>query len=203
MARQNRVTPLAEIIAHPGRGLFTGNRGCLVNDHGQLSGQRWRSRAWITCVLDYKSIRRTLMQPRRWTELFFLDEAVAFAAGHRPCAECRRAEYNRFRAAWAGAGGPARKAPEMDAMLHAARLTPDRKQRRHDADFAALPDGSFILHRGQPMLVRGTRLYPYSPDGYGPALPRPGGGAVSVLTPAPLIAVLAAGYAPVLHPSCV
>jgi hypothetical protein len=203
MPRQNRVTPLSRIVAHPGRGLFTGNRGILHDEGGRLGRRRWTSALWICCRLDFRGRHRAVMSPGTWTELFFLDEAVALAAGHRPCAACRRADYTRFRAAWDAAGlPPAPRAADMDACLHRARLTADRRQRVHEAPLAALPDGTFIADGdGGALLVRGDQLFPYRPDGYGPPLPRPASGLARVLTPAPIVAVLAAGYAAVLHPT--
>ena len=203
MAHQNRVTPRSEIIAHPGRGMLMGNRGILHDVEGRLGKRRWTSDLWIACALAFKGRHREVMAPRTYTELFFLDEAVALAAGHRPCAECRRADYNRFRAAWAAAGlGHSAKAPAIDACLHAARLTdPPRRQRLHQAPIASLPDGAFITLDGQDHLVIGPALYPYAPGGYGPPRPRPAQLEVTVLTPAPLVAVLAAGYQPLIHPS--
>jgi hypothetical protein len=161
---------------------------------------RWRHRGWVCCVLAFRGRRRALMQPRAWTELFFLDEAVALAAGHRPCAECHRADYRRFAAAWADAGLPGRRAPEIDAVLHAARVAGPARLAVHRADAARLPDGAFLRMDGRAMLVRGDSLLPWSPAGYGAGLPRPVGPA-EVLTPAPTVAVLAAGYLPAIHPS--
>ncbi len=191
MPLQNRVMPWGEIVADPARGLFTGNRGCLHDDQKRLGRARWRHRAWIICELQYKGWKRQVMTPGTWTELFFLDEAVALAAGHRPCALCRRAAYDAFRAAWGGAP----KAPEMDAALHAARLGP-----RLWRQASGLPDGAFVRAGGQAWLVQGATMRGFSPAGYGPAVSLPGG-EVEVLTPGPALAVLAAGYRPVLHPS--
>jgi hypothetical protein len=207
VALQNRVIPVGEIVAAPARGLFMGNRG-ILHDHARKLGKaRWRHKNWITCLLDFKGRRRAVMSPRRYTELFFLDEAVALAAGHRPCAECRRERYRAFLAAWmegAGAGydGPPPRAHELDAALHAARIDPAaRRQRFHRTDSAGLPDGVFIRVEGAPLLVLGARLLRWTPEGYGDAIARPSGGRVDVLTPRPTVAVLAAGYRPALHPS--
>jgi hypothetical protein len=196
MPLQNRVLPTQEIIAHPARGTLTGNRGILHDDQRRLGTTRWRHKAWISCTLHYKGIRRTPMTPGTWTELFFLDEAVALAEGHRPCALCRRDAFRAFQAAWPNS--PA-SAPHMDAVLHAARLDL-RQQRRHTEDFGNLPGGTFILHDHRPHLVHAGNLHPYAPDGYAPPIPCPDG-TVQVLTPWPLVAVLRAGYAPALHPS--
>ena len=198
MARQNRVWPTGEIVAHPARGLFMGNRGCLHDAAGNLGAARWRHRAWITCALAFRGRRRALMAPGRYTELFFLDEAVACAAGHRPCAECRRAAWQGFAAAWASVFG-AMRAAEIDRALHAARLE-DRTQRRHRAEAATLPEGSMALIGGAAHLIRPGQALRWGPEGYGGAVPLPRG-PVTVLTPEPVIAVLRAGWRPVLHPS--
>lgn len=200
MPLQNRVLPTGEIVAIPQRGLFTGNRGILHRPDRTLGVSRWTHRAWICCALTHpRGTYHGPMPDRRWTALFFLDEAVALAAGHRPCFECRRADALRFRAAWADAHGPAR-APEMDAALHPARVRRDRSQVRHVAAANSLPDGVFCLSGGAPALVTQGRVRAWSPAGYGAPtrLPR---GPVTVLTPEPLVAVLEAGYRPQLHPS--
>ena len=191
MPLQNRVLPTGEIVADPARGLFTGNRGCLHDDQRQLGRARWKGRAWIICALEYKGWRRVVMTPRSWTELFFLDEAVALAAGHRPCALCRRGAYQAFQAAFGGA-----KAGLMDAVLHEARLD-GRGQRRHRAALEGLPDGVFVQVGGQAHLVRGAEIWSYVPAGYGRPFPR-FQGEVTVLTPEPTVAALRAGYVPVM-----
>lgn len=202
MPRQNRVTPEGGIIADPARGMLTGNRGILCGEDGTL-GSPFRSKAWITCVLEWKGNRQPLCSAHRWTPLFFLDEAVALSAGHRPCATCRRADYNRFRAAWA-AGGALPSAKEMDTTLHAARVVPRlRTKVTHQADIAALPDGAFIRWHDRPALVLGDRLLPWTPAGYFSGVARPASGEVTVLTPAPIISALRAGYRPALHKSAI
>ena len=191
---------MSTLIADPTRGLFMGNRGCLHDAGGQIV-RPFRGRLWITCLTDFKGRRRTLMQPGRYTELIFLDEAVALSAGHRPCAECRRTAYRSFRAAWAKANLPScTLADDMDRHLHTSRLT--GRQQRHDVARAqGLPDGAFALGPdGQPLLIAGAQALPYTPAGYGPPVPRPRG-PVTVLTPAPILAVLTAGYPALLHPS--
>lgn len=198
MPLQNRVLPDQTIVATPARGLLTGNRG-ILHDAAQTLRHRWTSKAWICCALEWKGTRRQPMTGRSWTELFFLDEAVALAAGHRPCATCRRAAYDAFRAAWAKADLPGVKAPEIDGHLHSLRLTETRQQRLHQADAATLPDGAFILHP-TPQLILGPNVYPYTSAGYLAPLPRPIG-PLLVMTPAPTIATLKAGYKPLLHPS--
>jgi hypothetical protein len=197
--RQNRVTPDGEIIATPARGLVMGNRGCLHDAGGQLGTARWRHNHWLICLLAFKGRRRPIMAPNRWTELFFLDEATALAAGHRPCAECRRPAFEAFRAAFAASK---LTAPEIDRRLHAARVTRSRRQITHVAPLDTLPDGAFVRLPGtaEPLLVKAENLLPWHPEGYGPARPRPTGPA-TVLTPAPTVAALRNGYRPLLHPS--
>ncbi|MBK1635647.1 hypothetical protein [Rhodovulum adriaticum] len=197
MARQNRVTPTGDFIATEARGDFMGNRGILHDASGRLGRARWRHRAWVCCVLSYKEGRRALMAPGQYTELFFLDEAVALAAGHRPCARCRPDDFRRFLAA---AGG-VKCAGDLDAALHRARAIPRvRQQRRQTAQSGALPDGAFILHPLDriPCLLMGDAALPYAPDGYGPPRPRPQG-RVTVLTPQPSLTALHSGYRPALH----
>lgn len=197
--RQNRVLPTGAIVAHPARGFLMGNRGCLHDAAGRLGRARWRHRHWIACLTAFKNRKRPLMTAGRYTELFFLDEAVALAAGHRPCAECRRAAYRAFRAAWEAAGLPGRSAGEIDRVLHASRVGRDRAQVTHRAEIADLPDGTYVAGPDAPHLVLGPHLVPYAPGGYGIPHPRPTSGRVTVLTPVPTVAVLRSGYRPLFH----
>lgn len=202
MTLQNRVLPTGEIVATPARGLFMGNRGILHDEHGHLGTARWRHPHWITCRLEFRGRKRALMQPRRYTELFFLDEATSFAAGHRPCAECRRDDYRRFLACWDAVFKAAPKAAELDQILHRDRI--DRKRRtqlRHTVLIDDLPEGTFVLWQDRPHLVTRSTLRRYSPAGYTDRRSRPVGCAVEVLTPKSIIKVLQAGYQPMLHPS--
>ncbi len=196
MPRQNRVLPTGEIVAHSARGLFMGNRGILHDGNAELGRARWRIRGWVTCLLSFKGRKQQVMAPGRYTQLFFHDEAVAMAAGHRPCAECRRADYRRFRDA-AGITGPI---GDFDKHLHAARAIPRKfQQRRHVAEISSLPDGAFILGEdGAARLIRGDALLPFRPGGYLAPEIRPSGGVVTVLTPKPFIRALSEGYAPIL-----
>lgn len=202
MPRANRLQPDGSFLAHPARGQFTGNRGILHDAQGQMGRARWRHRSWITCTLRPRPGRPALPMtgPGHYTPLFFLDEAVACAAGHRPCAECRNPAYKAFKAAWTRALGGLATAPLIDATLHAARVEPTtRAQRRHQAAAWDLPYGCFVLLDDRPHLVLGDgTAQRYRPDGYDPAGPLPRG-TVTVLTPAPLVAVMAAGWRPVLH----
>jgi hypothetical protein len=203
--RQNRVTPLSELIATPARGLVYGNRGCLHDDKGQIR-RRYSGRRWISCQLQFKDWRRgPLLQPGKFTELFFLDEATAFAAGHRPCALCRRADYTRFVEIWQTLHPGQTGADAIDEQLHDERLEPaTRAQRHHDAPFDELPDGAFVLHRDAPHLVLGAGLLAWSAAGYRARTPRPLGTQARVITPPSVVAVLGTGWqslVPVVHPS--
>jgi hypothetical protein len=201
---QNRVTPSGEIISTPHRGLFTGNRG-IIHDPATktLLNRRWSSKAWLTCVCEFRRRRRDVMGTRSWTELFFLDEATAFAAGHRPCFYCRRDDANRFRAAWERGNGVAHaSAPEIDEVLHRERLD-GRVKRLHalPMPLEALPDGAMIqAGDGSYLIARGRALL-WSFDGYREA-------ALALkeamlLTPPSTLRALRAGYRPLLHPTAV
>ncbi len=146
MPLQNRVTPSGDIIATPHRGMFSGNRGIIHDPATKTLTRRWASQAWLTCVCEFRGRRRDVMGTHSWTELFFLDEATAFAAGHRPCFYCRRDDANRFRAAWEeGNGGANLLAREIDAVLHRERLD-GRAKRLHPLPMAMakLPDGAMV-----------------------------------------------------------
>jgi hypothetical protein len=200
MPRQNRVTPYGELIGL-GRGTFMGNRGCLHGDDGNTR-RAHRGRRWIICALEFKGRRLPLADPGRNTQLFFLDEATALAAGHRPCGECRRATYRAFVDAWT-AGNPgalpvgASTIDDLDRVLHHQRTGP-----RERASLADLPDGTFVALNGDPwpLLVLGDTLAEWRPDGYAPLLPRPTT-TVEVLTPRSTVNALRAGYPPQLHPT--
>ena len=205
MPLQNRVTPLGELVAHPARGLVYGNRGCLHDEFGRIR-RRYAGRRWIACRLEFRGRRRTrLLQPGRYTELFFLDEATAFAAGHRPCAECRREDYVRFTRLWRILHPDDAGADRIDARLHGERVDPaTRGPRCHDVLLDGLPDGAFVFHGGEPRLVRGSRLLRWTPAGYAAGAARPTGVRVDVITPPSLVEVLRSGWegvVPLLHPS--
>ena len=172
MPLRNRVTPEGDILAVPQRGTMYGNRGsCFHRDDGTLKSPLWGNRQWICCVLDFKDRRRVLRQPGKFTELFFLDEATAFAAGHRPCFECRRADAERFRSLWTSVRGLTAPiaAPAMDIILHDERVDATTGIKRVvDLPSAGVPDGAMVRHAGQPHLVWQRQLRPWSFDGYGP-----------------------------------
>ncbi len=196
MPLQNRVDPFGDLVATASRGLFMGNRGGRIHtDERTLTTRRWASRQWICCVLDFNGRQRDVWG-RYYTELFFLDEPTAFAAGHRPCFECRRKDADNFAALFAGKGARA-TAPAMDKRLHAERL--DGKAKRiHRMPFTALPDGTFVTLGGKAYAVRDKTLLPWTPRGYGRSIARPRGIA-HVLTPPSILKVLKAGYVPRWH----
>jgi len=202
MPLPNRVTPFGDLVAVSARGTFMGNRGGRFhNDDKTLGARRWVSRQWICCVLDFNGRHRDVWG-RSYTELFFLDEPTALAAGHRPCFECRRAEALDFAAKWQTAqrlrARP--RAGEMDEVLHRERLR-DRVKRRHRRDIDALPDGAFVTLDDAAFAVHGDALLRWSPGGYKGRRQRPRGIIVDVLTPPAIVAALSAGYAPHWHPS--
>jgi hypothetical protein len=205
MPLRNRVTPLSELIADPARGLVYGNRGCLHDADGHIR-RRYATRRWIACRLQFKGwLRRPLLQPGKFTELFFLDEATAFAAGHRPCALCRREDYDRLIEIWRDLHPGQRGADAIDEQLHAERFDPaTRAQRHHEAEIDDLPDGAFVLHHDGPYLVRGEELLRWSPAGYDARIARPAQTKAAVITPPSLLAVLRTGWqplVPLLHPT--
>jgi len=202
MPLQNRVTPFGEIVAVPERGTVMGNRG-IIHDPATrtLLKRRWALKCWIICKLHYKHYHREPMARHSWTELFFLDEATALAAGHRPCFFCSREKAVAFRDAWAkGNGGPIPRAPEVDAVLHRERLQ-RRAKRIHPltVPLRKLPDGAMIAAGDRAFLIRSGAPLLWSPAGYRRTAdaPRPDG----LLTPPSTLAALRAGYRPDLHPS--
>jgi hypothetical protein len=203
MPLQNRVTPTGDIIATPHRGMFTGNRGIVHDPATKTLTRRWASQAWLTCVCEFRGRRRDVMGTRSWTELFFLDEATAFAAGHRPCFYCRRSDANRFRAAWEEGNGVANMlAHEIDAVLHRERLD-GRAKRLHPLPMpmAKLPDGAMLQQGTESFAIVQGRALVWSPAGYRAARNAPED--ALLLTPPSTLRALWAGYRPVLHPSAI
>lgn len=199
MPLQNRVTPFGELFATPARGMLMGNRGGRIHDARQkLGARRWASRQWICCVLEFNNRHRTVMG-KGYTELFFLDEVTALAAGHRPCFECRRKDAEHFAALFSGKSKRA-KAPAMDVVLHAERLD-GKAKRMHRMSVDTLPDGAMIALENEAFAVRGHHLLRWTPKGYAGTRPRPHGTKVDVLTPPSMVSVLKAGFAPLWHPS--
>jgi hypothetical protein len=201
MPLQNRVLPSGEIVAIADRGTFVGNRGIIHNPTTRtLLKKRWSTDAWLTCVLEFRGRRRKVMQRQSWTELFFLDEATAFAAGHRPCFYCRRDDANRFRAAWEK-GNRVREvlAPEIDAVLHRERFASARKLHSLPKAIDKLPDGTMVQAGEESLLIAGGKPLLWLPSGY-----RAAKGDIrdaKLLTPPSIVRTFAAGYRPVMHGS--
>ena len=211
MPLQNRVTPKGDILALPERGIFMGNRGILHDETQRLGVPRWRHRHWVTCLLAFKGWHREVMQPRAYTELFFLDEPSALAAGHRPCALCRRPDYIAFQDALKKALHRSQflSADGLDRMLHAARIETGRRQRRFEAGLDDLPSGSMVIlpksddpgGESDIWLLWDKSLLRWRPGGYDRLISRLDGTTATVLTPRPTILTLQQGYQPILHPS--
>jgi hypothetical protein len=202
MRLQNRVDPFGELFADPARGTFMGNRGGRFHTPARtLTARRWASRQWICCVLTFKERHRDVWG-RFYTELFFLDEPTALAAGHRPCFECRRQEADTFAEFWRIAHRLRRRprAAEMDQLLHRERLQ-GRAKRRHRRSIDGLPDGVVVALDGTAFALRGDALLRWTPQGYDGRMPRPRRVIVEVLTPPAIVAVLSAGYRPRWHAS--
>jgi hypothetical protein len=211
MPRRNRVTPFGEIIAVRDRGTLMGNRGVRHNNADTIC-RAWQLHRWILCVLEFDGRKRAVMSPGCYTELFFLDEATGLAAGHRPCAECQRQRFREFRAAWVAGhasndtsdGTRTPMAGEIDDRLHAERVVAGGEKGRFDAGIDDLPDGVLVTLAGDDAtsyLVWRDELLAWSPSGYHERRPRPAGVRVSVLTPAPTVTAIRAGYVPGVHPS--
>jgi hypothetical protein len=207
MPLQNRVTPWGALVAVPERGLFMGNRGCL-HDQQRHVIRAWARLPWVTCRLDFKGRRRELMAPGNYTELFFLDEATALAAGHRPCATCRREAYGTFKELWTAAnpqlaGRTDGSINAIDRQLHAERVDANGRKRTWSAVLGGLPDGVVVAlaQDAEPLLVRRGYLHPWLPGGYGSPVNADPQTRVLVLTPLSLTRMLAHGYVPQLHPS--
>ena len=204
MPLQNRVTPFGELVAIAQRGMFMGNRGIIHDPRTRtLLSRRWTTKAWITCTLDYKGVRRDVMSRRSWTELFFLDEATALAAGHRPCFFCRREAAETFRNAWTiGNGGHRPAAPEIDEVLHRERLA-DRRKRLHSlpSPIDRLPEGTMVAMDATGYVISGGRALAWTEGGYRESSTSLSG--AKLLTPPSTLRALCAGYRPVLHPTAV
>jgi len=198
MPLQNRVNPFGELMAVPARGTFMGNRGGTIHNDNREIVRAYASRRWIACVLEFRGRHRVVMSPRLYTELFFLDEAVALAAGHRPCAECRRDHFNAFRNAW---GSAKVTADEMDLELHAARIDSKKQKVTYRERVESLPEGSFVEIDGAAWLLWKDRLFRYSPGGYVDQRKKQPELTVEVLTPAPMVRCLRNGYKVSVHPS--
>ena len=197
---QNRVDPKGNIIKTSARGNWMGNRGQL-HDTGKTILRPFKLKAWLICLLEFNGRQREVMASNRYTELFFLDEATAFAAGHRPCFECRRQDYDRFKTAWLK-GNPEHNLSAktaiaiIDCIIHSERI--DRKGNKvtHQENISNLPDGAFILIDDEPYLLVDDQIYHWTPAGYGKAQPSPCNEIATVLTPKSTLNAFRAGYVP-------
>lgn len=199
---QNRVDPYGNIISTSARGSCLGNRGQL-HGKGKTILRPFKHKAWIICLLQFKGRHREIMAPNRWTELFFLDEATAFAAGHRPCFECRRDDANRFNAAWLKGNpefGLGIKTPvgKIDEIIHSERIDVKGDKIIFKANIDELPNGTFIKHQDKPFIINDARIYKWSASGYGEAQPLPQAKMATVLTPKSIVNAFKAGYQPQL-----
>ncbi len=208
--KQNRVTPFGEIVARPERGLFTGNRGGALHDDGQRIVRHFTSKRWIICALEFNNRKARIMAPGEYTHLFFLDEATALAAGHRPCFECRRPRAKEFYQLWLETLEPEAREQanldQLDAQLHQERIALETGRRRgiqktHESTGRELPDGAMVLVDRLPHLLHGQLAYAWSPSGYGAPMTLQPDLPLTVLTPPTALMVLARGYQPELHPS--
>ncbi|MGE5412717.1 MAG: hypothetical protein ACM3NW_00965 [Syntrophomonadaceae bacterium] len=205
MPLQNRVDPYGRLHAVAARGTLMGNRGILHDDARRIVAA-WRTRRWIACVLTFRGRRREVFAPRRYSELFFLDEATSLAAGHRPCAECRRGRYEEFRVAWATGqrrrrGEPLPAADEIDRLLHGERVPLSGEREGFSATLESLPSGVLVEHEGRACLHRDGSLRPWSFEGYGSTLRPKAGTRVRVLTPRSIVEAIRAGFLPGVHES--
>ena len=197
---QNRVTPFGEIIKSKARGNLMGNRGVIHNDRGEIA-HMFRHKAWISCVLEFKGRRRTVMTPGHWTELFFLDEATAFAAGHRPCFECRKEDANRFKSCWIS-GNPTydftmkTSIREIDEVIHRERIDKAKQKVTHNRTSSEIPEGTFIEVDSRPYLFKSGKLHLWTPFGYEDVIPLLGVTTHTLLTPSSVVNAFRAGYEP-------
>jgi hypothetical protein len=209
MPLQNRVTPLGEILGTPARGLFMGNRGRLHDDRRVLKRQYSSETRWLVCVTEFRGRKRVPMSPRQYTELFFLDEATALAAGHRPCAECRNADYRRFKELWIRTNRDAVprssnvSAEQMDQVLQAERMHADGSKRTYAVASDSLPDGVIVTfpEEADAYLLWQKALLRWTPAGYDLRRLLETTAIVKVLTPPSIVRTIAAGYVPALHPT--
>ena len=197
---QNRVDPFGKIITTPSRGAWLGNRGVLHNDKQEIV-RPYKLKAWITCVIEFKGRHREVMQPGRWTELFFLDEATAFSAGHRPCFQCRFKDHQRFKKIWLK-GNPQfgfnMKTPiaQIDNIIQPERIAPDKSKVTFREKLSLLPDGTFVSYQNNPYLLKDNKMHLWTPAGYKKSINLFDKEKLPVLTPRSIVNMLSAGYIP-------
>ncbi|HTH83134.1 MAG TPA: hypothetical protein VL490_09375 [Mucilaginibacter sp.] len=197
---QNRVDPFGNIIKTPHRGAWLGNRGVIHNDKKEIVRQ-FKIKAWITCALTFRGRHREVMTPDRWTELFFLDEATAFSAGHRPCFQCRYKDHQRFKEFWLKGNpqyGFTLKTPvaKIDDIIQSERITADRSKVIYQENSNELPSGTFVKYQDKPYLLNNNQLFLWSPAGYEKGIPIPKIDKITVLTPRSIVNMFCAGYLP-------
>jgi hypothetical protein len=203
---QNRVDPNGNIIKTPARGAWMGNRGVIHNPAKEII-RPFKLKAWITCLLQFKGWHREVMAPNRYTELFFMDEATAFASGHRPCAECRRSDYKKFKSLWIK-GNPEYKFDEktpiskIDNIIHEERIGNDHLKITYRENLYNLPNGTFIRHKNEAYLIIDAKLHLWSPSGYVTVINPPGEDQLEVLTPKSIVSMLQYGYHPQMSVFC-
>ncbi len=197
---QNRVDPFGNIIKTSARGLWMGNRGVIHNEQQEIV-KPFKNKAWITCVLEFKGRQRTVMTPDRWTELFFMDEATAFSAGHRPCFECRREDAKEFKTSWIQGNAVhnftmSTSINEIDEVIHGERIDGAKKKLMHPLSPSEMPDGAFVLWNDEPYLFSKLMLHRWTPFGYEGSFAVPEASMLLVLTPRSIINAFRAGYSP-------
>lgn len=197
---QNRVDPFGRIISTPARGLWLGNRGVIHNDRKQIV-MPYKHQAWIICKLEFKGRTRKVMTPGRWTELFFLDEATALAAGHRPCFECRREDANRFKYFWIQGNQDYHfdmktSIREIDAIIHAERIDKEKRKVMHERTLNEIPDGCFIRMNEDAFLISRGKSHRWTPFGYEDGSNVQDQLSLEILTPSSIVNALKAGYVP-------
>jgi hypothetical protein len=196
---QNRVDPLGRFIKTSARGSWMGNRG-VIHKHKQIT-KMFKHKAWITCTLEFKGRKRTVMTPGRWTELFFLDEATAFSAGHRPCFECRKDDAQRFKSCWIK-GNPTHdfsmttSINKIDEIIHGERIDNEKNKVIHQRISSDIPEGTFILMNNDPYVFTKGRLYRWTAFGYTDSIAVPEASILTILTPHSVVNAFRAGYVP-------
>ena len=199
---QNRIDPLGKFIVTSARGSWMGNRGVIHKDKQIVKA--FKHKAWITCQLEFKGRERTVMTPGHWTELFFLDEATAFAAGHRPCFECRKIDALKFKSCWI-AGNPSHNfnaktsINRIDEVLHLERIDAKNEKVLHQRISSQIPDGTFVLLGNDPYLFHHRKLYRWTPFGYENGQAAPETTMLAILTPFSVVNAFSAGYVPQMH----
>jgi hypothetical protein len=199
---QNRVDPLGRFISTSARGSWMGNRGVIHKDKQIV--RAFKHKAWITCALEFKGKHRTVMMPDRWTELFFLDEATAFAAGHRPCFECRKDDAKRFKSCWIK-GNPthnftmATSINQIDEIIHHERIDDNKEKVLHERMLVDIPEGTFILLNDEPYIFTQDKFHRWTPFGYENEIGIPEITTFAVLTPHSIVNALRAGYVPQIN----